>query len=204
MQTVSTENTLAPVTNDTCVVIRHAISWAHVVPVWKYFLQKNVAGVLHHTYAQRQRGYTQLAWHIGKYDTLLQIIKNMKDKWFGHVVRAKGTLTNITLQGKVEEDEITRKVSKKVVWQCKRIGMATAGLDRDVEGPKWPCGLKKACQSYCPQRTEWYYKSQYQHHDIISYGIRLEHHVWALLRLFTMKSATYCTHISSRRRRLWP
>ena len=39
--------------------------------------------------------------HIGKYDTLLEIVKR-KLRWFGHVVRVKGTLANNILQGKVE------------------------------------------------------------------------------------------------------
>ena len=40
--------------------------------------------------------------HIGKYDTLLEIVKKRKLRWFGHVVRVKGTLANTILQGKVE------------------------------------------------------------------------------------------------------
>ena len=40
--------------------------------------------------------------HIGKYETLLEIVKRRKGRWFGHVVRANGTLAITILQGKVE------------------------------------------------------------------------------------------------------
>ena len=39
-----------------------------------------------------------LFMHLGR----LSVAKKQKLKWFGHVVRAKGTLANIILQGTVE------------------------------------------------------------------------------------------------------
>ena len=45
--------------------------------------------------------YRRVADHIGMYGTLLEIAKT-KVRWFGHVVRSKGTLRNTILQGRVE------------------------------------------------------------------------------------------------------
>ena len=39
---------------------------------------------------------------IGPFSTLLQMVKKRKLMWFGHVMRAKGTLANTIPQGKVE------------------------------------------------------------------------------------------------------
>ena len=38
----------------------------------------------------------------GKCETLLEVINKRKVRWFGHVVRAKGTLAYTILQGKVD------------------------------------------------------------------------------------------------------
>ena len=46
----------------------------------------------------------RVAEHVGKFVTLLEIVKKRKAIWHGHVVRAEGTMTNIMLQGKVEGD----------------------------------------------------------------------------------------------------
>ena len=39
---------------------------------------------------------------LGRLDTLLDIVKKRKVRWFGLVVRAKGTLANIKWQGELE------------------------------------------------------------------------------------------------------
>ena len=46
--------------------------------------------------------HERVAGHSGKYDTLLEIVKKTKLRWFGHAVRAKGTLAQNNLRGKVE------------------------------------------------------------------------------------------------------
>ena len=58
--------------------------------------------------------------HIGKYSTLLEVVKR-KLRWFGHVVRSKGIFVNILLQGilKVESwGKVTRKARMTVVERC--------------------------------------------------------------------------------------
>ena len=62
---------------------------------------------------------------IGTHGTLLEIVEKRKLRWFGNVVRVKGTLANTILQGKYVGEKIKRKVSKTVVGRCK-------GMDRDI------------------------------------------------------------------------
>ena len=53
--------------------------------------------------------------HLGRHDSLLTVAKKRKLRWFGHVMRAKGTLANIILQGTVEG---TRKRGRpKRMWK---------------------------------------------------------------------------------------
>ena len=87
--------------------------------------------------------------HIGKYDTMLEIVKKRKVRWFGHVVRVNGTLTHNISQGNAEGNfKITSKASKTMVEWCK--GMYSAELEWDVEGARGQCGMEKMCQSCCP------------------------------------------------------
>ena len=59
--------------------------------------------LLRKTVAHDHRGNTQESGtHIGKYDTLLEIVMKRNLRWLGHVVRAKGILANTILHGKVE------------------------------------------------------------------------------------------------------
>ena len=52
--------------------------------------------------------------HLGRHDSLLSVAKKWKLRWFGHVVKAKGTLANTILQGTVEG---TRKRGRpKRIW----------------------------------------------------------------------------------------
>ena len=57
---------------------------------------------MHYTHTPNVEIHRRVAEHIGKYDTLLEIVKKRKLRWFGHVVRVKGTLLNTILQSKVE------------------------------------------------------------------------------------------------------
>ena len=50
--------------------------------------------------------HRRVAEHIGKYNTLLEIVTR-KIGWVGHVVRAKGTLANTILQ-RIGEGKISR------------------------------------------------------------------------------------------------
>ena len=61
---------------------------------------------------------------------LQRTLGSMTRKWFGHVLRAKGTPANGFLQGKVEGKRSRGRLSKTVVG-CK--GMDRAELKRDVE-----------------------------------------------------------------------
>ena len=78
-----------------------------------------------------------MTFHNGnsEYDTLLEIVKKSKLRWFGHVMRAKVMMVNTILHGKVEgkrsrgrparrwlddvKEWIKRKASKTVVGRCK-------------------------------------------------------------------------------------
>ena len=55
----------------------------------------------HTTHTTKVETHRRVAEHIGKYDTLQEIIEKRKPRWFGHVIGAKGTLmTNSKLSGK--------------------------------------------------------------------------------------------------------
>ena len=86
---------------------------------------------LYATHTPNDEIYRRVAEHIGKYDILLEIIKKRTVSWFGHVVRAKGTLTNMILHGNVE---------------MKRSWMRCGGSQITII-----CCLEKACQSCCPK-----------------------------------------------------
>ena len=63
--------------------------------------------------------HRRVAEHIGKYDTLLEIVKR-KLRWFGHVTRAKATLGNTILWGRVEGKD--HEEGKTMVGRCKGNG----------------------------------------------------------------------------------
>ena len=58
--------------------------------------------------------HRRVAGHIGKYDPLLEIVKKRKLIWIVLALRAKGTVVQTILQGKVE-GKITMKAGKAVV-----------------------------------------------------------------------------------------
>ena len=67
----------------------------------------------------------------------------------GDVVKARGTLANTILHGKVEGEKIMRKASKMWLDDVKE----WTGLILN-EGARGPSGLEKEGQSCCPQRIE--------------------------------------------------
>ena len=54
----------------------------------------------------------RVEYHIGKYDTLMGIVKS-KLAWFGHVVRANGTLANTISHGEVEGERSRGKPARQ-------------------------------------------------------------------------------------------
>ena len=70
----------------------------------------------------------------------------------GRLLRPKGTLANTILHGEVEgEISIGRPERQSLDIEKEWRGLSFEG---DVEGVRGPCGMEKACQSRCPQRTE--------------------------------------------------
>ena len=59
---------------------------------------------------------------IWTHDTLLEIVKKRKLRWFGHVVRVKGTLANTILQGKYEGGEDQEEGQQYGGWMMQRNG----------------------------------------------------------------------------------
>ena len=82
------------------------------------------AGALHHTHGEIHR---RVAESIGKYDTLLEIIKKTKHRWYGHVARSKESWetpsSRVKSKGKDHEEGLQDSVkewtrlSLKVMWR---------------------------------------------------------------------------------------
>ena len=91
----------------------------------------------------------KVAEHIGKFDTLLEIVKKRKLIWFGQVVRAKGTLAYAFLQGKVEEKRSRGRpgrqwlddVKEWICWVWMRCGGSKRAVRPGASGsvvlPQW-------------------------------------------------------------------
>ena len=58
------------------------------------------------------------------FDTQLEIVKENKVRWFGHVTRAKGTLANPILQSKVGRKISRGRPARQRLDECKRMDRA--------------------------------------------------------------------------------
>ena len=58
---------------------------------------RSLLQVYYTTYTPNVEIHMRVAGHIGKYDTMLEIVMKRKLRWFGHVVSVKGILANTNL-----------------------------------------------------------------------------------------------------------
>ena len=91
-----------------------------------------------------------IAEHVGKNDTLLDIVEKRKVRWLGESWGERRELWQTSSCRVMFRGEITRKESKTGLT-CK--GMDMAELNWAVGWDRGPWGLEKTCQSCCPKWT---------------------------------------------------
>ena len=86
-----------------------AVNHVHIYFVFVHSAISQVQYTIHTTHLEMGR---RAVWAIVQHTTLLQLVKKRKLMWFGHAVRAKGTMANTILPGKVEGRRVRGKGSK--------------------------------------------------------------------------------------------
>ena len=82
---------------------------------------------------------------MGNYDSLLTVVKKRKCRRFGHIVKAKGTLANTILHGKLEGERKRGRPARQRLGDIKRGRPARQRLG-DIKADQQGSGLVKADQ----------------------------------------------------------